>query len=186
MATEQHTRPNASNATPGLVGVSFLLAIALATYTIRMYTRIRPKFRLAASDYFVTSGLVSQLPYSSFCNRSKTRCTGLRTGHVVSSAGHHRPRRVRLRRIHFTNSPDQDRETLLCPRPHGILGFIPGADINWMHAPPFPHIEGLENDALDPTRHPGSHAHRRQHLRLTAVPARPRHVGARTDGSVLA
>ncbi|KAH8706973.1 hypothetical protein GQ44DRAFT_493994 [Phaeosphaeriaceae sp. PMI808] len=57
----EHTRPNSSNATSGLIGVSFLLATALISYTIRMYSRIRPVFKLAASDYFVTAGLACAL-----------------------------------------------------------------------------------------------------------------------------
>lgn len=59
MVTEEHLRPNASNATPGLVGVLILMAIAVCIYSIRMYARIRPVFKLAACDYFVTAGLVS-------------------------------------------------------------------------------------------------------------------------------
>lgn len=89
MATEHHTRPNVSNATPGLVGVSFLLAIALFMYIVRMCTRIRPVFKLAASDYFVTAGVVSRLPHFAICSRSKTRYTDLRTDHTLSSTGHH-------------------------------------------------------------------------------------------------
>ncbi|OAL53548.1 hypothetical protein IQ07DRAFT_313514 [Pyrenochaeta sp. DS3sAY3a] len=61
MATETHTRPNASNATPGLIGVVFLLAIAFSTYIIRMVTRIRPVFKLTASDYIVTAALACEL-----------------------------------------------------------------------------------------------------------------------------
>ncbi|KAJ4300798.1 hypothetical protein N0V90_002886 [Kalmusia sp. IMI 367209] len=70
MATEQHTQPNASNATPGLVGVLFLLSIALFTYAVRMYTRVRPVFKLAAPDYFVTAGLVCELITISLLLRS--------------------------------------------------------------------------------------------------------------------
>ncbi|KAH7399698.1 hypothetical protein BKA66DRAFT_170447 [Pyrenochaeta sp. MPI-SDFR-AT-0127] len=58
MATEQHSRPNTSNATPGLVGILVLLAVALFTYAVRMYTRIR---KLTTSDYFLTAGLIGKL-----------------------------------------------------------------------------------------------------------------------------
>ncbi|KAH7345825.1 hypothetical protein BKA66DRAFT_378395, partial [Pyrenochaeta sp. MPI-SDFR-AT-0127] len=47
-----------TNATPGLVGVSFLLAITLIAYGIRMFTRIRPIFKLSAPDYIVSAALV--------------------------------------------------------------------------------------------------------------------------------
>lgn len=88
MATEKHTRPNASNATPGLIGVVLLLAIAFSTYCIRMVTRIRPVFKLTASDYIVTAALVSQHPHSFLCNCSNPRCIGVRTDYAISSAGH--------------------------------------------------------------------------------------------------
>lgn len=48
-----------SNATPGLVGVSCLLAIVIIVYGVRMYTRIRPVFKLGAPDYLVSAALVS-------------------------------------------------------------------------------------------------------------------------------
>ncbi|KAH7108853.1 hypothetical protein B0J11DRAFT_449405 [Dendryphion nanum] len=48
-----------SNTTPGLVGVSFLFTITLIVYGVRIYTRIRPTFKLAAPDYFVSAALVS-------------------------------------------------------------------------------------------------------------------------------
>lgn len=53
-----------SNATPGIVGVSCLFAIALIVYGVRMYTRIRPTFKLAAPDYLASAALVST------CSRS--------------------------------------------------------------------------------------------------------------------
>ncbi|KAF1952266.1 hypothetical protein CC80DRAFT_572899 [Byssothecium circinans] len=50
-----------SNATPGIVGVSCLFTIALILYGVRMYTRIRPTFKLAAPDYFVSVALLFEL-----------------------------------------------------------------------------------------------------------------------------
>ncbi|KAH7111819.1 hypothetical protein B0J11DRAFT_191023 [Dendryphion nanum] len=50
-----------SNATPGIVGVSSLFTIALVIYGARMYTRIRPTFKLAAPDYFVSAALLCEL-----------------------------------------------------------------------------------------------------------------------------
>ncbi|KAH7060783.1 hypothetical protein B0J12DRAFT_545183, partial [Macrophomina phaseolina] len=44
-----------------IIGVSFLFAITLATYVIRMYTRIRPTFKLAAPDYLISAALVCEL-----------------------------------------------------------------------------------------------------------------------------
>ncbi|KAH7071846.1 hypothetical protein BKA63DRAFT_604815 [Paraphoma chrysanthemicola] len=61
MSTQQYTRPNSSNATAGLVGVSILLALTLATYGYRMYTRMRPVFKLTAPDYLVTVALTCEL-----------------------------------------------------------------------------------------------------------------------------
>ena len=49
---------NITNAIPGLVGVSFLFAITLIAYGVRMWTRIRPKFQLAAPDYTISAALV--------------------------------------------------------------------------------------------------------------------------------
>jgi hypothetical protein len=49
---------NTTNATPGVEGLSSLLALALILYGLRMYTRIRPTFKLAASDYIVSVALV--------------------------------------------------------------------------------------------------------------------------------
>ncbi|KAM5353201.1 hypothetical protein ACJZ2D_016904 [Fusarium nematophilum] len=50
-----------TNATPGLVGGSFFLAIALITYAIRMFTRIRPVFKLGAPDYIISAALLCEL-----------------------------------------------------------------------------------------------------------------------------
>ncbi|KAF5844434.1 hypothetical protein GGP41_001372 [Bipolaris sorokiniana] len=50
-----------SNATPGLVGVSCLLAIVIIVYGVRMYTRIRPVFKLGAPDYLVSAALLCEL-----------------------------------------------------------------------------------------------------------------------------
>ena len=50
---------NTSNATPGLIGVSFLFAIGLFAYGIRIFTRCRPVMKLAAPDYLVSASLVS-------------------------------------------------------------------------------------------------------------------------------
>jgi hypothetical protein len=55
---------NTSNATPGIVGVSCLFTVALIVYGVRMYTRIRPTFKLATPDYLVSVALVST------CSRS--------------------------------------------------------------------------------------------------------------------
>ncbi|KAF2182902.1 hypothetical protein K469DRAFT_669398 [Zopfia rhizophila CBS 207.26] len=57
---------NTSNATPGLVGVSFLLATALFAYGVRIYTRIRPIFKLAATDYITSCAGCADV-YDSFC-----------------------------------------------------------------------------------------------------------------------
>lgn len=48
-----------SNATLGIVGGSCLFTTALIVFGVRMYTRIRPTFKLAAPDYFVSAALVS-------------------------------------------------------------------------------------------------------------------------------
>lgn len=50
---------NTSNATSGLIGVSFLFAIGLFVYGVRIYTRCRPIFKLAIPDYLVSTSLVS-------------------------------------------------------------------------------------------------------------------------------
>jgi hypothetical protein len=48
-----------TNAIPGLIGVTILFALTLVVYGFRMYTRIRPTFRLATTDYIITVALVS-------------------------------------------------------------------------------------------------------------------------------
>ncbi|KAF2681430.1 hypothetical protein K458DRAFT_391817 [Lentithecium fluviatile CBS 122367] len=48
---------NTSNATPGLIGVSFLFAVGLAVYGVRMYARSRAVVKLAIPDYLVSAGL---------------------------------------------------------------------------------------------------------------------------------
>jgi hypothetical protein len=51
--------PDSSNAPPGIVGVSFLFAVSLIVYGVRMHTRTHPTFKLTASDYIVSAALVS-------------------------------------------------------------------------------------------------------------------------------
>ena len=48
-----------TNAIPGLVGVSFLFATVLISYAVRMWTRIRPTFKLTIIDYITSAALVS-------------------------------------------------------------------------------------------------------------------------------
>lgn len=87
---ERNGQPSAdrdtSNATPGLVGVSFLFAIALIAYGVRMYARIHPTFKLAAPDYIISAALVGAK-----CNRLMqiilTLITAMRINRVYQLAG---------------------------------------------------------------------------------------------------
>ncbi|KAH8684201.1 hypothetical protein BGZ60DRAFT_426605 [Tricladium varicosporioides] len=52
---------NTTNTVPGFVGVSFLFTIALGTYIVRIYNRVRPTFRLTAADYIISTALLCEL-----------------------------------------------------------------------------------------------------------------------------
>ena len=92
--SEPPTGGNTSNATPGLIGMSFLFAVALFVYGIRMYTRCRPIFKLAASGYLVSASLVST--YNAILRGAALICiTGLRINLSIHPASKKLPQRFK-------------------------------------------------------------------------------------------
>ncbi|KAF4633287.1 hypothetical protein G7Y89_g4824 [Cudoniella acicularis] len=61
MEANQQPPPDTTNATPGLVGVSFMFAMALIAYGFRMRTRISPLFKLTATDHLISSALLCEV-----------------------------------------------------------------------------------------------------------------------------
>jgi len=47
-----------TRSTPGAVAISFLFALTLFLYGLRIYTRVRPTFQLSAVDYTISVAVV--------------------------------------------------------------------------------------------------------------------------------
>jgi hypothetical protein len=134
MATNQGPiPPDSSNAPPGIVGVSFLFAVSLIVYGVRMHTRTHPTFKLTASDYIVSAALVSaesrRLLWSILIF-----LTDMRINRADQFASGSMPWTWPLRILHFRLYPDQNRAMSVSTGTLWLLGIFPCESIHREHA----------------------------------------------------
>jgi hypothetical protein len=128
-----------SNATPGLVGVSFLFAITLIAYGVRIYTRIRPTFKLATPDYIITAALVGTKSNHLMWTMLMF-ITAVRIDHIYQFASGHRLWPGTLQLLYFTDRSGQDPEVFLPTRINRVLGIFPRENIDREYASSLPNI----------------------------------------------
>jgi len=166
-----------TNTVPGLVGVAFLFTIAVGTYIVRIFTRVRQNFRLTTPDYVVSAALVG-VHLRSLVRLMLISVTAMRIDRFDFSVVSYRVRLGTLQLLPYTGCHGEDPEVSV---PLGIvqlLGIFPRQNIHRGHACSFRNLRYLASGAVGFDLDPGCHANCVRHLSTPPVPPNTCHVGA--------
>lgn len=166
-----------TNAVPGLVGIAFLFTIAVGTYIVRIFTRVRPTFRLTAPDYIVSAALVC-LHLRSLVRSMLMFMTAMRIDCFDFFVVGYWAWLGTLQLLPYTRCYGEDSAVSIRLRIVRLLGIFPRQNIHREHASSFRNLLHFASGAMGFDLDPGCHANWVRHLSTPPVPPNTCLVGA--------
>ena len=103
---------NTNLAIPGTIAISFLFALALFLYGLRLHSRIRPTFKLSAADYTISVAVVRT--HRHLVGVTLTSLIDMRIDRIYHYHNRYKFWLRALQLLHFRRRSDPDPEMCLC------------------------------------------------------------------------